>query len=102
VRPKDELRDAFTRQVNKRKSTAKWCKGKVGREHTPELVLNHNISRWSCGWRTHRFWRQGQWTQAPYRYSCWHAYRCTTCGKYTEYALKNVEECPDYKPLEAQ
>lgn len=88
----------MTRQTNKRKSTAKWCKGKVGVEHEPELVVNHNIVRLSCGWRMLYRWRGGAREVWRWHYSCIHSYRCTNCGKYTEYYLKNVEECPDFKP----
>lgn len=98
---KDELREEFSRQVNKRKSTAKWCKGKVGREHDPELVINHNFTWSGCRWNTSRFWSQKTWNEGPWRYSCRHAYRCKGCGKYTEYVLKDVTQCPEYGPAPA-
>jgi hypothetical protein len=86
----DLLQDEPLRHTNRRKKTGRWCKGKVGVEHTPELVVNHNreLYRWRNGAR--EVWR--------WHYSCKHSYRCTTCGKYTEYFLKNAEECPDFTP----
>lgn len=96
---KDELREEFSRQVNKRKPTKQWCKGKVGREHTPELVVNHNYNPLrKCGWREVMYWRNGERHHWRWHYSCIHSYRCTTCGKYTEDWLKNKEECPDFVP----
>jgi hypothetical protein len=101
---KDELREEFSRQVNKRKPTNKWCKGKVGREHTPELVINHNYTRpgWTCGWKEIMAWRNGERGHWKWHYSCKHSYRCTTCGKYTEDWLKNKEECPEFTPKPAE
>jgi len=96
---KDEKRDVMSRQTNKRKPTNKWCKGKAGVEHTPELVVNHNMANRACRWFPLYFSyaRRAEGVKS-YRYSCKHSYRCTACGKYTEYFLKNVEECPDYTP----
>ncbi len=97
---KDEKRDVMTRQTNKRKSTAKWCRGKVGVVHTPELVVNHNYNPvMVCKWFGiyYSFARRDEGPKR-WRYSCRHSYKCTNCGKYTEYYLKNIEECPDFKP----
>jgi len=108
---KDDLREEFSRQVNKRKPTAKWCKGKEGREHTPELVINHNYvepvqlpdteikAKFACRWYPiyYSYMRRDEGPK-EWRYSCRHSYRCTACGKYTEYYLKNIEECPDFHP----
>lgn len=96
---KDELRDQVVRQTNVRKKTGHWCKGKVGREHEPELVVNHNWThRSGCSWRELMYWRGGERHHWKWQYSCWHSYRCKSCGKYTEWTLKNKEECPDFKP----
>jgi hypothetical protein len=97
---KDELLDEAARTGNARKKTAKWCKGKVGREHESELVINHNVVRLECGWFRHRAWMQQAWHWRPYHYSCIHSYRCKNCGKYLEWVLKDVTQCPDYTPLE--
>ena len=97
---KDELRDQVVRQTNKRKSTAKWCKGKVGREHVTEIVVNHNYSRPSCGWREIMGWRNGQRFHWKWHYSCIHSRKCITCGKYTESYL-DPGECPQFTPKPA-
>lgn len=98
---KDEKRDAITRQTNKRKSTAKWCKGKVGVEHQPELVINHNMTHLKpCSWRVLYRFRGGEREVWRWLYYCKHSYKCTNCGKYTEVWLKNKEECPDFTPRE--
>lgn len=97
---KDEKRDAITRQTNKRKSTAKWCRGKVGVEHVTELVVNHNMMyRKACRWFP-TYWSYARRDEGPkdWRYTCMHSYKCINCGKYTEYFLKNIEECPNYVP----
>ena len=97
---KDDKRDAMSRQTNKRKKTNKWCRGKVGVAHTPELVVNHNMINWKpCSWfpRYYSYLRRDEGPK-DYQYHCKHSYRCTSCGKYTEYWLKNPEECPDFKP----
>lgn len=98
---KDELRDQVVRQTNKRKKTAKWCRGKVGVEHVTEIVVNHNWqNRTACGWR--ELFRYTSFTRDKehwrWHYSCKHSYKCVNCGKYTEFFLKNNEECPDYQP----
>jgi hypothetical protein len=100
---KDEKRDAITRQTNKRKKTGRWCRGKVGVEHVTEMVVNHNMTfRKPCHWFPlyHSYARREEGPK-NYRYSCFHSYRCTNCGKYVEYFLKNVEECPNFKPKPA-
>ena len=95
---KDELRDEFSRQVNKRKPTKQWCKGKVGREHDVELVVNHNYTgrMRGCGWREIIRWFRGERHHWRWHYFCCHAYQCKNCGKYTEFPLRNLAECPDY------
>ena len=96
---KDDLQQETIRTTNRRKKTGRWCKGKVGVEHTPELVVNHTMTHLKeCGWREIMRWRNGERGHWRWHYSCKHSYRCTNCGKYTEVWLKNVEECPDYKP----
>lgn len=98
---KDELRDQVVRQTNKRKSTARWCKGKEGREHVPELVVNHNYNRgnrWTCRWQEVMRYHNHERQHWRWYYFCRHSYKCVNCGKYTEDRLKNVEECPEYTP----
>jgi hypothetical protein len=99
---KDELREEVIRTTNKRKKTGRWCRGKVGVEHEPELVVNHNMQRMTCRWYSiyYSFLRRDEGPK-DYRYTCKHSYRCTNCGKYTEVWLKNVEDCPDFTPKPA-
>lgn len=69
-----------------RKNTKRWCKGKVGREHQPETVVNHQYttSNWTeC--------HESRWM--PNHWSCRHAVQCTVCGKYVKTWLGR-EECP--------
>jgi hypothetical protein len=98
---KDEKRDLITRQTNKRKSTAKWCKGKAGVEHTPEIVVNHNFTARlrACEWRPVYTRRTGIVQVWKWHYSCVHALQCTSCGKYIEWIVA-PEQCPDFKPRE--
>ena len=94
---KDELREQVIWQTNKRKKTAKWCKGKVGVEHVTEIVVNHNYSRPTCGWRPIYTRRTGIVQIWRWHYSCIHSRKCTTCGKYVEYYI-DAEECPQFVP----
>ena len=99
---KDEKLEAVSRQVNSKKSTAKWCKGKAGREHVTEIVVNHNYSntkgcRWSPIYIS--FARKGEGPR-DYRYWCRHSLKCTVCGKYVEYFL-DPEQCPSFTPKPA-
>ncbi|HEX9229699.1 MAG TPA: hypothetical protein VF885_24140 [Arthrobacter sp.] len=95
---KDELREQTIRQTNKRKKTAKWCRGKVGVEHVTETVVNHNYSPdRACGWRQLYRFRNGERQVWRWHYSCKHAVKCVNCGKYTETFLK-PEQCPDFVP----
>lgn len=85
--------------MNKKKKTAKWCKGKVGIEHVTEIVINHNFNGKLrvCDWR--RIWtRRGGVVQLwRWQYSCVHARKCVNCGKYVDWRV-DPEECPGYKP----
>lgn len=84
------------RTMNRKKKTAKWCKGKQGVEHVPEVVVNHNLQNRECKWFTTYLWRGGKRAE-PWRtfWSCSHATRCANCGKYINY-LGLGEDCPDY------
>lgn len=83
--PHDPLSDSNApRRPRAKKDTRKWCKGKKGVEHTPELVVHHTATRLQCG--------ESNW--APHRWWCRHAIRCSACGKYLNEWLTR-EECPD-------
>ena len=95
---KDELREQTIRQTNKRKKTAKWCKGKVGVEHVTEIVINHTmVHAVPCQWRPLYTRRTGIVQVWKWHYSCLHSLQCTNCGKYVEYYLK-PEQCPVFVP----
>lgn len=61
-----------------KKNTKKWCKGKVGVEHTP-------VGKWGAGW---------------HNYMCILA--CTRCGKHLDYwysrSFFGVKVRPDWVP----
>lgn len=87
--------EAITR--GKKKSTKRWCKGKVGREHVPEVVESHvygflvhigHGQHAKCHERDEMFKKlNGGWF-------CRHAERCATCGKILRDQLPR-EECPE-------
>lgn len=103
--------DAFEVDVGKRapgrKNTRRWCKGRPGREHTPEIAVPDNRLglRDKCGWYDLRI---GGLTTASYY--CQHVERCAACGKVLRrhygwlpgYKLLPGElaatDCPDYTP----
>lgn len=92
----------------RRRPTRKWCKGKVGVQHTPEIRLEsyvESLMRYprivsrgrlipapnqACRWVNH--WRKDDW-----HYHCSHQRWCTTCGKILKTRLE-PRECPDYSP----
>lgn len=96
---KDEKLEVVSRQTNKKKSTARWCKGKVGREHVTAIVLNHNYTaRQGCKWYP-IYYSYARRDEGPkdWRYWCRHSAKCINCGKYVEYFLE-PEQCPTFKP----
>ena len=73
-----------------KKDTKRWCKGKVGREHTPEITLRHNLKcypmpEWAKGLRFYR---------SKLSWWCHHERICTTCGKVLDWSIE-PDECPD-------
>jgi hypothetical protein len=71
------------RKPKSKKNTKRWCKGKVGREHVGEIVLNPIWGKSDCG--EVRWW--------PGRWSCYHMLACKNCGKRIQWGLR-VAECP--------
>ena len=64
------------------KDTKRWCKGKVGREHQPELMRPNRGWQSTCGLSV---------SETP-QWVCNHILACTTCGK----ILKEWgNDCPD-------
>lgn len=87
LRPRDQRRidQDPERRSKSKKNTKRWCKGKVGREHVPEIRFNEmwrSLDR-KCGARV-RFWGGG----------CYHEEACSGCGKILRWALP-WGECPD-------
>lgn len=74
------------RKPRAKKNTKRWCKGKVGREHVPEVVINPMWGNPNCG--------ESSWW--PGRWSCHHMRACKNCGKRIQWALR-VTECPTWK-----
>lgn len=74
------------RKGHARKDRKRWCKGKPGVEHVPEVVIPPNAMRPECreyGMRT----RDGE----PERWwACGHVLACANCGK----VLKFTVRCP--------
>jgi hypothetical protein len=100
----DEPVEVVVKRPPARKDTKHWCKGKVGREHTPAIELPANAWRRTCGW-TRIFADEMHW-------SCVHVELCTACGKHLRPAsgwLRNAdhrhflmpEECPQFKAQES-
>jgi hypothetical protein len=73
------------------KSTKKWCKGKLGKQHKVELVVPPNIPGWKregCRWAS---WQ----CKDGYRfYLCNHVWICTECGKHVKDTKRT--DCPDF------
>lgn len=72
-----------------RKDRQKWCRGKVGIEHTPEVMIPVNFwgkgSPWAvCGYR--------DWY--PHRWACYHQWVCTSCGKHISRKVTQ-QECQE-------
>lgn len=86
-RPQDALIPETVRPQRGKKNTRKWCRGKVGTPHRVEVVRHHYYSHTvPCHW-----W-QGYVKRS---WVCYHAQRCTVCGKYL---LENLRsECPEFK-----
>lgn len=83
--------------ARKRKDTKRWCKGKVGREHTPEKLINTRFT----DLLTKRKVETGEYCRPPGShpsgrpklFDCLHHTVCSTCGKELEWVSK---VCPTY------
>lgn len=81
------MRDDEVMPHKSKKNTRRWCKGKVGREHTPEIRHTGERNGWAKGWVCGpRRWGLKGW-------SCHHEEICTTCGKLLRWTLGG--DCPD-------
>lgn len=96
-----------------RKDRRRWCKGKVGIEHMPEMRVGKSgqymRDRYgpsnphaACGWYEGHAWSWvdgvRHWLgQGEFFWSCKHDYVCANCGK----ILRRVgRECPEFRPHE--
>jgi hypothetical protein len=76
------------RPPSRRKSTKRWCRGKVGREHQPEMILDQRRLGGYWGLRCRPF---GYDLPGVPNWHCMHIVVCTECGK----ILDHRPECPD-------
>lgn len=92
-----DAREHRERPQRRKKNTRRWCKGKVGREHVPQIEFDHRY-RTKCGpppaWARRIIWTHDWW--------CHHIEVCVNCRKHLRdgWQLKN-EECPDYPVRDA-
>lgn len=101
-KPKDTAPPDQLRPTPSKKNTRRWCKGKVGREHTLATVIQPHP--WDRSKTCHKV-PAGSWLSF-YRdgWVCYHIIRCTTCGKIMKHFVPR-EECPTWiekkhEPLE--
>lgn len=77
----DDMDSGARRHLGRRKDTKRWCCGKEGREHTPEVVRDKSFGfRDKCVDRAFL--------------PCIHLEQCSECGKVLRRWLP-IEECPD-------
>jgi hypothetical protein len=94
----NESEPGVARTMNKKKKTARWCRGKVGVEHVTELVVNHNYTQTRpCGWFPLYRRQAGVVRVYSWRWHCRHSLKCVNCGKYVVYFVP-AEQCPLYTP----
>lgn len=90
-----------------RKDRKRWCRGKVGVEHTPvwryskwgQYRRDRNPEYVMCGWdqrwlrnlSTNTCTRDGKWF-----YTCSHEWGCSTCGKILNAYPGKL--CPEFTP----
>lgn len=100
----DELRASApdVPKHNRRKRTRRWCRGKVGREHQLEIVLDERTLPWRTMNGTRPPCYRPDWMRntkhgsqvESWSWLCSHIERCTVCGKIVEHWLG--ERCPNY------
>lgn len=89
--PTDENNSASHHK--KKKNTKRWCKGKVGREHVPEITKSNYGYGMICKYPSWTIRGSGERVKV---YICWHQKSCKVCGKVLEWTLYK-DECPDSK-----
>ena len=97
---KDPLSTASrARRARSTKDTRKWCKGKVGVEHTLAILKDEKMRYMDkgCRWVPYGVWvgrKTGVITR--WHFSCTHHELCTTCHKTFRRGWDLLEDCPDY------
>jgi hypothetical protein len=82
------------RRPRARKDTKRWCRGKVGVEHTPVLDYRSFIK----SYRDQPYCRvPPPWNPWKTNWWCHHIEKCSECGKTLRHSL-DVGECPDFRP----
>ena len=88
-----------------RKDRRRWCRGKSGVEHTPEVRLSraslYMATRWPgrerCEWR--HGWKRVDGKAVPdcenWHWTCGHELGCSTCGKVLTPHLRM--NCPHFQ-----
>lgn len=76
----------------KRKDTKRWCKGIVGREHQPEIVLAHWVGGKGC--EPKRGFYTSSWFYGDGPWVCRHQEVCGVCRKVLQFLL-DPARCPD-------
>jgi len=77
------------------KDRRRWCRGKVGVEHKPTVVLDSWLGR-TCGlskvgkWEQYRTYKS--WVIIGTEWRCHHIEQCINCGKKLRHLAG--EECP--------
>jgi hypothetical protein len=88
--------DVPPRRRAHKKNTRRWCKGKVGREHVPQITGDRRwLSLGSCrpapDWWPKVKWRKNNW-------DCRHREVCVKCGKVLREGYELApQECPVWR-----
>jgi hypothetical protein len=87
--------DRVERRPRGRKDRARWCRGKVGVEHIPEVTK-------PSGWRAKTCAPRPGWSKLIKFHDprgdwwCWHRITCATCGKVlVDQDRFPADRCPD-------
>ena len=89
MRRKAPLTDDAWRKTPAKKDTHRWCRGKVGVEHQPEIVM----MKW--GYRPEACQPAAEWARKLFgnEWRCFHQTECSVCHKVM--ASVKPENCPD-------
>lgn len=83
----EQERERRPKVSRKRKDTARWCRGKVGREHVPQVRQAQWASwLWSKGKTCYRH-ENSTWLDREQHWVCYHELACESCGKILQHHL---------------